>query len=156
MSFIIVEEPTQKLIDIEFSNSSFNVQIHPNKLAQEIEFWPKNAADVQKLGSETRIRMQLNTVEPKWINKNKDTFICYSCAEGLPIFDIFYGFIHTFLFIVLKNIFLCRIIFHSGERSFYENGISYFGQALSHSIAQFACEKSLQTIMSRVSLLLFF
>ncbi len=48
MSFIIVEEPTQKLIDIEFSNSSFNVQIHPNKLAQEIEFWPKNAADVQK------------------------------------------------------------------------------------------------------------
>jgi hypothetical protein len=148
-----VEEPTQKLIDIEFSNSLFNVQIHPTKLAQEIEFWPKNAADVQKLGSEKRIRMQLNTVEPKWSNKNKDTFICYSCAEGLPIFDIFDGFIHIFLFIILKNYFY---IFDSGERSFYENGISYFGQALSHSIAQFACEKSLQTIMSRVSLLLFF
>ncbi len=29
---------------------------------------------------------------------------------------------------------------------------THFGQALSHSIAQYACEENLQSIMSRVSL----
>ncbi len=41
----------------------------------------------------------------------------------------------------------------SGNRTFYDEniGISSYGQALSHSIAQYACEESLQSILSRVS-----
>jgi uncharacterized protein (UPF0128 family) len=45
------------------------------------------------------------------------------------------------------------LITFSGSRTFYDEniGISSYGQALSHSIAQYACEESLQSIISRVS-----
>jgi hypothetical protein len=32
---------------------------------------------------EDRVFVKLNTIDQKWINENKDTFISYSCSEGL-------------------------------------------------------------------------
>jgi hypothetical protein len=32
---------------------------------------------------EDRVFIKLNTIDQKWINENKNTFISYSCSEGL-------------------------------------------------------------------------
>ncbi|CAG2105033.1 unnamed protein product [Medioppia subpectinata] len=63
---------------------------------------------------------QMLSLDEKWVENNQDTYVCYSCAEG--------------------------------HKTFYRknSGMTYFGQALSHSIAQYACEESLSSIMSRV------
>ncbi|CAG2107067.1 unnamed protein product [Medioppia subpectinata] len=68
----------------------------------------------------------MQSLNQQWVDSNRDTFICYSCAEG--------------------------------RKTFYDDdyGITYFGQALSHSIAQYACEESLSSIMSRTCDLLKF
>ena len=52
--------------------------------------------------------------------KNLDTFVSYSCAEG------------------------CQSNYN------LEWGMSYFGVALTNSIAQYACEEPLSVIMNRV------
>ena len=54
--------------------------------------------------------------------QNLDTFVSYSCAQG---FESIYD---------------------------SEIGMSYFGLALTQSIAQYACDESLSTIMKRVIL----
>ncbi|CAG2103091.1 unnamed protein product [Medioppia subpectinata] len=61
----------------------------------------------------------MQSLDKQWVDNNMDTFICYSCAEG--------------------------------HKTFYdeEYGISHFGQAFSHTIAQYACEETLTSIMSR-------
>jgi hypothetical protein len=47
---------------------------------------------------------------------------------------------------------LIYISYHvSGESTYLDKEYTYFGQALSHTIAQFACEKNFHIIMSRVS-----
>ncbi|CAG2162910.1 unnamed protein product [Oppiella nova] len=42
----------------------------------------------------------------------------------------------------------------TSKQTYFDNGITYFGQALSHSIAQYACEESLNSIMCRTTNLL--
>jgi hypothetical protein len=32
---------------------------------------------------EERVFVKLNFIDQKWINENRDTFISYSCSEGL-------------------------------------------------------------------------
>ncbi|XP_054159964.1 caspase-9-like [Oppia nitens] len=61
----------------------------------------------------------LKTMDKCWSDANRDIFICYSCAEG--------------------------------SKSYFDifNGITHFGQAFSHCLAQYACEETLNSIMSR-------
>jgi hypothetical protein len=42
-----------------------------------------NGIEINVPTHENRVFVQLNTIDQKWINDNKDTFISYSCSEGL-------------------------------------------------------------------------
>ncbi|CAG2164876.1 unnamed protein product [Oppiella nova] len=74
---------------------------------------------VEVVSHEKRSFPNMKSLDEQWVDDNKDTFICYSCAEG--------------------------------HKSYYDEmlGITHFGQALSHTIAQYACEETLTSIMSR-------
>ncbi|CAG2115742.1 unnamed protein product, partial [Medioppia subpectinata] len=61
----------------------------------------------------------MESLNKKWVDNNANTFVSYSCAKGLK----------TWFNPLL--------------------GITYFGQSLSHCIAQYSCEEPLSTIMIR-------
>jgi hypothetical protein len=84
----------------------------------------------------------MRTLDDDWQSKNKDTFVCYSCSEGL-----FY-----FMNLFNESIIIYIIIWSSGEESWNISGrMSVFGEALSYSICQYACQESLSQILNRVS-----
>jgi hypothetical protein len=58
-----------------------------------IDIWPKDSGELNYMGSNDKIQLEFKTVDTTFMNKNKDTFVCYSCAEGLN-FDKKYVFIH--------------------------------------------------------------
>jgi hypothetical protein len=44
---------------------------------------PPNLSTIKINSHENRVFNKLNTIDPQWVNDNKDTFISYSCSEGL-------------------------------------------------------------------------
>ncbi|CAG2100197.1 unnamed protein product, partial [Medioppia subpectinata] len=61
----------------------------------------------------------MKSLNKKWVDNNTNTFVSYSCAKGRKTW-------------------------------FYPSlGITFFGQSLSHCIAQYSCEESLSQIMIR-------
>jgi hypothetical protein len=70
------------------------MNVWPPISPESIDIWPKNSEELNHMGSTDKIQLEFKTVDTTSINKNKDTFICYSCAEGFN-FDKKYVFIHT-------------------------------------------------------------
>jgi len=44
---------------------------------------PPNQSTIEINSHENRGFNKLNTIDQQWVNENKDTFISYSCSEGL-------------------------------------------------------------------------
>ncbi len=44
---------------------------------------PPNLSTIKINSHEKRVFHKLNTIDEQWVNENKDTFISYSCSEGL-------------------------------------------------------------------------
>ncbi len=44
---------------------------------------PTNERTFKINSHKTRVLNKLNTIDEQWVNENKDTFISYSCSEGL-------------------------------------------------------------------------
>jgi hypothetical protein len=44
---------------------------------------PTNQSTIEVNSHEKRVFHKLNTIDEQWVNENKDTFISYSCSEGL-------------------------------------------------------------------------
>jgi hypothetical protein len=103
---------------------------------------PKNEEKPKKTSDKEANYLSIRTLDDDWKSKNRDTFICYSCSEGLFYFmNLFNESIITYI-----------IIWSSGEKSWNISGrMSVFGEALSYSICQYACQESLNQILNRVS-----
>jgi hypothetical protein len=61
-----------------------SVQLNPKDTPTTFKI-PKSEfkMDIQLKPFEKRVIVNLKTVDQKWINLNRDTFISYSCSEGL-------------------------------------------------------------------------
>ncbi|CAG2181125.1 unnamed protein product, partial [Oppiella nova] len=66
-----------------------------------------------------KLVIDFSSIDKSWTNKNKRTFVTYACAEG--------------------------------SKSWYDenSGYTYFGRTLSHTMAQFACYKSLIELLQK-------
>jgi hypothetical protein len=69
---------------LEAEYNSVGVQLCPNDTPTSFRI-PKSEfkMDIELKPFEKRVIVNLKTVDQKWINLNRDTFISYSCSEGL-------------------------------------------------------------------------
>jgi hypothetical protein len=44
---------------------------------------PPNLSTIKINSHENRVFDKLSTIDQQWVNENRDTFISYSCSEGL-------------------------------------------------------------------------
>jgi hypothetical protein len=44
---------------------------------------PPNLSTIKIYSHENRVFDKLSTIDQQWVNENRDTFISYSCSEGL-------------------------------------------------------------------------
>ena len=82
------------------------------------------------------------------------TSLKYTYLKGLregPVLTLLSA-IHVLRVFVIFSKFYMINLFDLGYEHFFRNdwGMTYFGQALTHSIAQYACDEPLSGIMGRV------
>jgi hypothetical protein len=75
--FIIYLESDEAL------NPTADVMSLPTERKWTEEIPENNEIEIVVPTHEDRVFVKLNTIDQKWINENKDTFISYSCSEGL-------------------------------------------------------------------------
>ncbi|CAG2108111.1 unnamed protein product [Medioppia subpectinata] len=87
---------------------------------------PTTPLSAVKIGS--RIVIDMDTIDRNWTNENQRTYIVYSCAEGIPSW-----------YYAMKD---------PNEVHPFE-GFTQFGQAFSHTIAQFSWYKPLAELLQK-------
>ena len=71
-----------KFYFLELNKPSIGVKLSPDDQFVNFEFTrDSNSLDIET--KTNRVLVKMNTIDDKWIHQNKDTFISYSCSEGL-------------------------------------------------------------------------
>jgi hypothetical protein len=60
-----------------------DVTLPASEMQWSEEIPENNEIEINLTAHEERVFVKLNTIDQQWVNENKDTFISYSCSEGL-------------------------------------------------------------------------